>query len=93
MQYVKFRKLTPNTICAPPRGRPPVAPEGYEQDVTDPFLYHIKMPPCEHREERIFKRPCCDVLRIWCTYIDTPVERFGCANRCPKKVDECKQQS
>jgi len=83
-----FRKLTADTICAPRRGKPPAAPEGFTQDLTDPYLYHLTLEPCESREIRIFHRPCCGkVARMWCLISDTMVRPWGCKNRCPK--DEC----
>lgn len=86
MLFGKFRRLTADTICAPRRGSPPVAPDGYEPEPGDPYVFHIKLPPCEDREERIVKRPCCDKLIIWCKLIDTPVTRWSCVNRCPKNA-------
>lgn len=81
----KFRKINDTTLAAPRRGRPPVAPEGYEQDPRDPFMFYKKIPDCEYREERVLKRPCCNKIIIWCTLVQCPTSRFACVEKCPRK--------
>lgn len=83
----QFRKINETTLAAPRRGRPPVAPEGYEQDIRDPFIYHIILPACDHREEKIVPRPCCKKVIIWCKLVNCPTSRFACLERCPKNED------
>lgn len=83
----QFRKINSTTLAAPRRGKPPIAPEGYEQDPRDPFLYHLTMPVCEYREERIVSRPCCKKVIVWCNLVNCPTSRFACIKRCPKNED------
>lgn len=80
-----LRKVNNETLVAPRRGRPPAPPPGYEADPGDPYTFFLKMEPCEYREERIQKRPCCNVLIYWCTLQNIPVKRWGCVNKCPKQ--------
>jgi hypothetical protein len=68
-------------LIAPHRGRPPVAPEGYEPDPGDPYVFLIKLPPCEYREERLYKMPCCDTIKLWCTKVNLPIKRIHCVER------------
>jgi len=80
-----FRRINNETLIAPHRGRPPAAPDGYEADTGDPFVFFLKMADCPHRETRIQKRPCCDVKILWCTLQNLPVKRWGCVNKCPER--------
>ena len=79
-----FRKVNNETMVAPRRGQPPAPPEGYEPDPSDPYTFLLKMPPCEDREERIQKRSCCDIKIYWCKFLNVPVKRWSCVNKCPK---------
>ena len=82
---MRLKKINDTTLVAPHRGRPPVAPDGYEADPGDPFMFHIKLPVCVDREERIERRPCCTKIISWCKFANVPTTRFACVNRCPKQ--------
>jgi hypothetical protein len=77
---MRLRKQN-DKLIAPRRGKPPAAPSGYEPDPGDPYVFLIKLPPCDYREERIYKMPCCDVIKMWCTKLDVPVKRIHCSER------------
>lgn len=80
-----LRQISPDTLAAPRRGRPPPAPPGYEQDPSDPYMYYLVIPNCENRKITFIKRPCgCEKTTIWCTILNIPVTRWGCKNKCPK---------
>jgi len=63
-----MRPLPNGDVFAPRRGYPPPAPEGYDRDTGDPFLYHPILTACQYRVEK--SRGCegCSGTRIykWC---------------------------
>jgi len=84
---MRLRRINNETLIAPHRGPPPVAPDGYEPDPGDPYVFKIMLPPCEHREERLKRRPCCNVIELWCLRHDVPIKRIHCVERLCDNVD------
>ncbi len=84
---MRLRRINADTLIAPARGPAPKAPEGYEQDSGDPYVYHIKMPPCEYREERLRKTQCCTRIEIWCTKYNIPIKRVQCVEQLCRNVE------
>lgn len=84
---IRLRRVSEDTLVAPRRGEPPVAPDGYEK-TADPFVFKITMPKCQYREERLQHRPCCPVIIIWCTKHNVPIKRLSCVERTCDRVPE-----
>jgi len=67
----------------PKRGKPPKAPEGYEQYPGNPYKFWPTLPPCTHRIEAVKGDPnCCGGTynTIECKVIDDLVTRLDCRN-------------
>lgn len=76
---MNFRTTREGSLIAPHRGSPPPAPDGYERDAGDPFLFHPRLDPCENRIQKIFESRCCGkYVRTYCTILNCNVVRGMC---------------
>jgi len=83
----RFRKMSADTMVAPRRGEPPAAPDGYIRDEGDPFVFHVIMPRCPYREEKIVKTSCCESHRLWCNKLMIPIKRINCVEMTCANID------
>jgi len=76
---VDFRTTHEGSLIAPHRGRVPPAPDGYERDFGNPFLFHPRLSPCENRVQKIYESGCCGkYVRTYCTVLNCNVTRSMC---------------
>jgi len=71
-----FRTLPDGRIYAPHRGKPPEAPNGYEQD-RNSFVFH-PIIDCPNRITKVEKRGCCDSPITRCQINGDMVQYIDC---------------
>lgn len=64
--FVKVQDIPPSLV-------------GYEQDLYDPQLFHLKYLDCKQRENRIKITPCRKRIPIeWCNKLDCKIDALVC---------------
>lgn len=53
----------------------------YERDDKDPYLFHLIMDPCVHRESRVTIQSCGKArCAMWCQLFKREVSAYYCAD-------------
>lgn len=82
------KKLPNGDIVYPTRGEAPVCPDGYCRDKGNPFLFHLDLVDCQHREVRPYVKPCGKIgISLWCKHFCKEVNSLVC-NDCPIPDEE-----
>jgi Rad3-related DNA helicase len=78
-----MRKLPNGDIVFPKKGDPPPCPDGYYRDKGNPFLFHLDVPDCPHREMKTYVKPCGKLgCYMMCNHFAKEVNSVVC-NDCP----------
>ena len=82
------RYLPNGDVVFPNRGKPPVIVPGYFQDDKDPWLWHPDFVECNHREQKLLRKPCNQepvgyrtYTAYWCNHFKKEVNAAFCS-RC-----------
>jgi hypothetical protein len=78
---MSFREIVKGILTVPVRGKPPKPPEGYEADPRNPFIFYLKVPPCDFRRLNIINQGCCGSTTVtWCDVVNQRIDRNICNN-------------
>ena len=77
----QYRKIGNGSLSAPVRGLPPKVPNGYVRDDKDPYIFHLGIEDCEHRDTRRNIFESCTGEVLFCKQKNKTVTRLQC-KRC-----------
>ena len=66
-------------LIFPVRGNPPDCPNGYCRDSGNPFIFHLDLEPCKHREAQPYVKPCGKIgINLRCVLLCKDVNNLIC---------------
>lgn len=62
----------------PKCGSPPLPPEGYYAEPSDPFRHRLKLPDCPYREDGFYKKKCGTIMHFKVCQKGFPCQPLDC---------------
>lgn len=72
-------KRSNGDLIFPMKGEPPECPGGYCRDKGNPFIFHLDLDECVHRDIRTRVKPCGKIgINMFCNHFRKDVNNAIC---------------